>query len=158
AQRLKTAPVNSRPLLMFQMQQYLQRAKDKAAAFALMDRVLQPYLNTQESHLVLAQGANAASDAERARAEASKAVARKHDSELATLTLGQMQGDLDATQKLFSGFLQKYPAAREVRSAYARLLVEQKQFDQAREQFLILLKDQPDNPGTLYAMGIMSLQ
>ena len=158
AQRLKAAPVNGRPLLMFQMQQFLQRAKDKAAAFALMDRVLQPYLATQESHLVLAQGANAAGDAERARAEASKAVAIKPDSELATLTLGQMQGDLDATQKLFSGFLQKHPAAREVRSAYARLLVEQKQFDQAREQFLILLKDQPDNPGTLYAMGIMSLQ
>lgn len=158
AQRLKAAPVNSRPLLMFQMQQFLQRAKDKAAAFALMDRVLQPYLKTQEAHLVLAQGANAAGDAERARAEAAKAVAIKPDSELATLTLGQMQGDLDATQKLFAGFLQKYPAAREVRSAYARLLVEQKQFDQAREQFLILLKDQPDNPGTLYALGIMSLQ
>jgi len=158
AQRLKAAPVNGRPLLMFQMQQFLLRAKDKAAAFALMERVLQPYLNTQESHLVLAQGANAAGDAERARAEAVKAVAIKPDSELATLTLGQMQGDLEATQKLFSGFLQKYPAAREVRSAYARLLVEQKQYDQARDQFLILLKDQPDNPGTLYALGIMSLQ
>jgi tetratricopeptide (TPR) repeat protein len=158
AQRLKAAPVNSRPLLMFQMQQFLQRAKDKAAAFALMERVLQPYLNTQESHLVLAQGANAASDAERARAEAKKAVEIKPDSELATLTLGQMLGDLDGTQKLFSGFLQKYPAAREVRSAYARLLVEQKQYDQAREQFLILLKEQPDNPSTLYALGIMSLQ
>ncbi len=158
AQRLKAAPVNSRPLLMFQMQQFLQRAKDKAAAFALMDRVLQPYLKTQEAHLVLAQGANAAGDAERARAEAAKAVAIKPDSELATLTLGQMQGDLDATQKLFFAFLQKYPAAREVRSAYARLLVEQKQYDQAREQFLTLLKDQPDNPGTLYALGIMSLQ
>ncbi|MTW09612.1 tetratricopeptide repeat protein [Pseudoduganella eburnea] len=158
AQRLKAAPVNSRPLLMFQMQQFLQRAKDKAAAFALMERVLQPYLNTQESHLVLAQGANAASDAERARAEAKKAVEIKPDSELATLTLGQMLGDLDGTQKLFAGFLQKYPAAREVRSAYARLLVEQKQYDQAREQFLILLKEQPDNPGTLYALGIMSLQ
>jgi tetratricopeptide (TPR) repeat protein len=158
AQRLKAAPVNGRPLLMFQMQQFLQRAKDKAAAFALMERVLQPYLNSQESHLVLAQGANAAGDAERARAEAKKAVEIKPDSELATLTLGQMLGDLDGTQKLFAGFLQKYPAANEVRSAYARLLVEQKQYDQAREQFLILLKDQPDNPGTLYALGIMSLQ
>ena len=158
AQRLKEAPVNGRPLLMFQMQQFLLRAKDKAAAFALMERVLQPYLNTQESHLVLAQGANAATDAERARTEAAKAVAIKPDSELATLTLGQMLGDLEATQKLFSGFLQKYPGAREVRSAYARLLVEQKQYDQAREQFLILLQDQPDNPGTLYALGIMALQ
>jgi tetratricopeptide (TPR) repeat protein len=158
AQRLKAAPPTGRPLLMFQMQQFLLRAKDKAAAFGLMERVLQPYLNTQEAHLVLAQGANAASDAERARAEAKKAVAIKPDSELATLTMAQMLGELDGAQKLFADFLQKYPAAREVRSAYARLLVEQKQYDQAREQFLLLLKEQPDNPGTLYALGIMALQ
>ena len=44
AQRLKAAPPNGRPLLMFQMQQFLLRAKDKAAAFGLMERVLQPYL------------------------------------------------------------------------------------------------------------------
>jgi Flp pilus assembly protein TadD len=158
AQRLKAAQPNGRPLLMFQMQQFLLRAKDKAAAFALMDRVLQPYLATQEAHLVLAQGANAAGDAERARAEAAKAVAIKPDSELATLTMAQMLQDLDGAQKLFAAFLQKYPAAREVRLAYARLLVEQKQYGQAREQFLVLLKEQPDNPGTLYALGIMSLQ
>ncbi|WP_028101612.1 tetratricopeptide repeat protein [Pseudoduganella violaceinigra] len=158
AQRLKAAPANGRPLLMFQMQQFLLRAKDKPAAFALMERVLQPYLTTQESHLVLAQGAHAAANAERARAEAQKAVALKPDSELATLTLGQVLGDLDGAQTLFAAFLQKYPAAREVRSAYARLLVEQKQYEQARGQFELLLKDQPDNPGTLYALGIMALQ
>ncbi|WP_342118597.1 tetratricopeptide repeat protein [Pseudoduganella sp. OTU4001] len=158
AQRLKAAPPTGRPLLMFQMQQFLLRAKDKPAAFALMERVLKPYLNTQESHLVLAQGANAAGNAERARAEAKRAVDIKPDSELATLTMAQMLQDLDGAQALFAGFLQKYPAAREVRSAYARLLVEQKQYDKAREQFQILLKDQPDNPGTLYALGIMSLQ
>jgi tetratricopeptide (TPR) repeat protein len=158
AQRLKAAAPTARPLLMFQMQQFLLRAKDKAAAFALMERVLQPYLNTQESHLVLAQSANAAGESERARDEAKKAVAIKPDSELATLTMGQMLGDLNAAQKLFADFLQKYPSAREVRSAYARLLVEQKQYDQARAQFLLLLKDQPDNPSTLYALGIMALQ
>jgi len=158
AQRLKAAAPTARPLLMFQMQQFLLRAKDKAAAFALMERVLQPYLNTQESHLVLAQSANAAGESERARDEAKKAVAIKPDSELATLTMGQMLGDLNGAQKLFADFLQKYPSAREVRSAYARLLVEQKQYDQARAQFLLLLKDQPDNPSTLYALGIMALQ
>ncbi|MYN02807.1 tetratricopeptide repeat protein [Pseudoduganella sp. DS3] len=158
AQRLKSAAPTGRPLLMFQMQQFLLRAKDKAGAFALMERVLQPYLKTQEAHLVLAQGANAAGQADRARAEAQKAVEIKPDSELAILTMGQMLQDLDGAQQLFAGFLQKYPAAREVRSAYARLLVEQKQYDKAREQFELLLKDQPDNPGTLYALGIMSLQ
>lgn len=158
AQRLAGAPAEARGLVMFQMQQYLLRAKDKAAAFALMERVLAPYAATMESHLVLAQAAYAAENRERALQEARRALELKGDSELAVLTLAQVMGDADAASQLFAGFLKRNPGAREVRSAYARLLVEQKKFDGARAQFEQMLKDEPDNPGTLYALGIMSLQ
>jgi tetratricopeptide (TPR) repeat protein len=158
AQRLQAAQPSTRGLAMFQMQQFLLRAKDKAAAFALMQRVLKPYDALLETHLVLAQGAYAAEEKERAQAEARRALAIKPDSELAALTMAQVLQDLDGAATLFTGFLKKYPDAREVRSAYARLLVEQKKFDKATEQFQILLKAQPDNPATLYALGIMSMQ
>jgi Flp pilus assembly protein TadD len=158
AQRLKAAHANSRGLAMFQMQQFLLRAKDKAAAFALMERVLAPYGQSLEAHLVLAQGAYANSDTERAAKEAQQAMRIKPDSELALLTLAQVTPDADAVTRLVTGFLAKYPNSREVRAAYARMLVEQKQYDKAREQFQFLLKSQPDNPATLYALGIMSMQ
>lgn len=158
AQRLNRAPPQARGLVMFQMQQYLLRAKDKAAAFALMERVLAPYAGVMESHLVLAQGAFAAEDKERALREARRALALKPDSELAVLTLAQVLGDVDAVGQLFGGFLDKNPGAREVRAAYARLLVEQKRYDKARAQFEAILKEQPDNPATLYALGIISVQ
>ncbi|KQV79508.1 hypothetical protein ASD15_19500 [Massilia sp. Root351] len=158
AQRLKAAPANSRGLAMFQMQQFLLRAKDKAAAFALMERVLKPYGQTLEAHLVLAQGAYANNDAERAAREAQQAMRIKPDSELALLTMAQVTPDADAVTRMVNGFLAKYPNSREVRAAYARMLVEQKQYDKAREQFQFLLKSQPDNPATLYALGIMSMQ
>lgn len=158
AQRLGAAPAEARGLVMFQMQQYLLRAKDKAAAFALMERVLAPYGATMESHLVLAQAAYAAENRDRAMAEAKRALELKPDSELSALTLAQVMGDADAAGQLFAGFLKKNPNAREVRSAYARLLVEQKRYDAARAQFERMLKDEPDNPGTLYALGIMSIQ
>jgi len=158
AQRLKAAPVQARGLVMFQMQQYLLRAKDKAAAFALMERVLAPYADTMESHLVLAQGALAAEDKDRSLREARRALALKPDSELAVLTMAQVLGDVDAVGQLFNGFLAKNPGAREVRAAYARLLVEQKHYDKARAQFEFILKEQPDNPATLYALGIISVQ
>ena len=158
AQRLAAAPVPSRGLVMFQMQQYLLRARDKAAAFALMERVLAPYAGLMESHLVLAQGAYAAEDRERAMKEAKRALELKPDSELAALTMAQVMGDPDAAGQLFASFLGKNPKAREVRAAYARLLVEQKRYDKARAQFQLMLKDQPDNPATLYALGIMSMQ
>jgi tetratricopeptide (TPR) repeat protein len=158
AQRLNGAPAEARGLVMFQMQQYLLRARDKAAAFALMERVLAPYGGMMESHLVLAQGAYAAEDKDRAMREAKRALELKPDSELAALTMAQVMGDVDAAGQLFAGFLQQNPNAREVRSAYARLLVEQKRYDQAKGQFQLMLKGDPDNPATLYALGIMSMQ
>ena len=157
-QRLKNARPEARPLAMFQMQQYLLRAKDKQAAFKLEERVLMPYDGMLEAHLILAQGAFALNDVARARAEAGKALAIKPDSELAILTTAQVAGDVDAAMKLLTGFLEKYPNAREVRAAYARILVENKQFDEARKQFLTLLKDQPDNIATLYALGVLGMQ
>jgi tetratricopeptide (TPR) repeat protein len=158
AQRLNGAPREARGLVMFQMQQYLLRARDKAAAFALMERVLAPYGDMMESHLVLAQGAYAAEDKDRAMREAKRALELKPDSELAALTMAQVMGDVDAAGQLFAGFLKQNPNAREVRSAYARLLVEQKRYDQAKGQFQLMLKGDPDNPATLYALGIMSMQ
>jgi tetratricopeptide (TPR) repeat protein len=156
--RLKKAKPAARPLMMFQMQQYLQRAKDKAAAFSLMERVLLPYDDMLETHLILSQSAFGINDQERARTEAAKALAIKPDSELAILSSAQVSGDIDAAIKVLVGFLDKYPKASEVRAAYARILVDNKQPDEARKQFLILLKDQPDNIATLYALGVMSMQ
>jgi tetratricopeptide (TPR) repeat protein len=156
--RLKDAPPAARGLAMMQMQQFLLRAKDKEAAFKLEERVLMPYDDMLESHLILAQGAFALNDAERARAEAAKALAIKPDSELAILTTAQVSGDLDAAVKVLTGFLEKYPNAREVRAAYARILVDAKQYEPARKEFLTLLKDQPDNVATLYALGVMAMQ
>ncbi|WP_176646081.1 tetratricopeptide repeat protein [Duganella sp. SG902] len=157
-QRLKNAKPEARPLAMFQMQQYLLRAKDKEAAFKLQERVLMPYDGTLEAHLILAQGAFALNDVARARQEAGKAMAIKPDSELAILTSAQVAGDIDSAMKQLTGFLEKYPNAREVRAAYARILVDNKQFDDARKQFLTLLKDQPDNLATLYALGVLATQ
>ncbi|MQA23528.1 tetratricopeptide repeat protein [Rugamonas rivuli] len=157
-ERLKNAPLRARPLAMFQMQQFLLRAKDKAAAFALEDRVLAPYSDMLESHLILAQGAFALGDNERARTEAEQALRIKPDSELAILTTAQVSGDIDAALKVLSTFLDKYPKSREVRAAYARILVDSKQTEQARKEFLLLLKDQPDNLATLYALGVIGMQ
>jgi tetratricopeptide (TPR) repeat protein len=157
-QRLRDAPPAARGLAMMQMQQFLLRAKDKEAAFKLEERVLMPYDGMLETHLILAQGAFALNDVERARAEAAKALAIKPDSELAILTTAQVTGDIDAAIKVLTGFLEKYPNAREVRAAYARILVDAKQFEPARKEFLTLLKDQPDNIATLYALGVMAMQ
>ena len=158
AQRLRTSTPAARGLAMFQMQQFLLRAKDKGAAFALLDRVLQPYAATLEARLVLAQSAYSIGDAARARLEAAEALRLKPESELAVLTVAQVSPDIDSAAQILTGFLERHPQAHEVRAAYARILVDNKQYLPARKQFLSLLKDQPDNLATLYALGVTSMQ
>lgn len=158
AQRLREAAPAARGLAMFQMQQFLLRAKDKAAAYALTERVLAPYGDMLETHLILAQSAFANHDSERARAEAAAALKLRPDSELAVLTQAQVASDVEGAVQVLTDFLARRPGAREVRAAYARILVDNKQYDEARKQFLLLLKDQPDNLATLYALGVTAMQ
>ena len=158
SKRLEAAPPAARGLAMFQMQQFLLRAKDKAAAYALQQRVLAPYADMVESHLILAQSAFSIGDNDRAREEAQAALAIKPDSELAILTKAQVAPDPESAVKVLTDFLAQHADAREVRAAYARILADSKQFDAARKQFLVLLKDQPDNLATLYALGVVAMQ
>lgn len=158
AERLKQTPAPARGLALFQMQQMMARAKDKLMALAITERLVQPYLDLPEAHLVLAQASLGMNERPRALREAKRALELKPDSELAVLTLAQVTGEVAGVSKVFTDFLAKYPAAREVRGAYARVLAEQQQLGQSREQFQILLKGQPDNLSTLYALGIISVQ
>jgi tetratricopeptide (TPR) repeat protein len=144
--------------MMFQTQRLLSRAKDKEAAFAMLERLLAPYQATPETHLVLAEGALAKGDQTRAQAEARTALNAKPDSELAALTVAQVAADkLDAAKGL-SDFLSAHPQSHDVRIAYARLLVEQKQYDKAQSQFELALQEKPEDLTSLYALGILAIQ
>ncbi len=156
--RLSAASPAERGLLMFQTQQLLSRAKDKAAASAMLERLVAPYAATLEGRIVLAQAAFTRGDKERARQEAQAALQLKPDSEIAMLMVAQVSTDEKTAQALLAQFLKANPNAREVRAAHARLLVSARQFGPARDELLTLLKAQPDNLTTLYALGIVSLQ
>jgi tetratricopeptide (TPR) repeat protein len=156
--RLKQASPATRGVIMFQAQQFLARAPGKAAADALLLKLLAPYAESFEARVLLAQSAFARGDAAAAQGLARAALAQRPDSEIAVLTLAQVTADPDAVSALLATFLEANPKAREVRSAHARVLVTQKRYDLARKQFEIMLADQPDNAGTLYALGVMSMQ
>lgn len=156
--RLEGAPANVRGIVLYQIQQLLARAKDKEAANAMLERVVGPYRGTLEGHVVLAQGALARGDKAAAGREARAALALKPDSEIAVLTLAQAGENEAQVSELLAKFVAAHPNAREVRAARARLLVNDKQFEAARSEFLLLDKQQPDNVTTLYALGVLSTQ
>ena len=157
-ERLKEARAQTRGLLAFQIQRLLARAKDKNAAFTLLEQVLAPYRDMPEAHLALAQGAFAQGDSDRARDEAQAALKLKPDSELAALSLAQVTTDKTEAARSLSAFLARHPKARDVRMAYARMLVEQKQYEGARREFELMLKEQPQDLTALYALGVLSVQ
>ncbi|MGZ8289491.1 MAG: tetratricopeptide repeat protein [Telluria sp.] len=157
-QRLAGAPANERGAAMYQTRQYLSRAKDKEAASAMLERLITPYGNTVEARILLAQNAFGRGDKARAETEARAALALKPDSEIAVLMVAQVMAQQDQVETLLTGFLAQHPNAHEVRAAHARMLVDQKQYGKARASFERLLKEQPDNLGNLYALGILSMQ
>jgi tetratricopeptide (TPR) repeat protein len=156
--RLEGAPANVRGIVLYQVQQLLARAKDKEAAAAMLERLVAPYRDTLEGHVVLAQGALGRGDKALAQREARAALALQPDSEIAVLTLAQAGESEAQVGELLAKFLAAHPDAREVRAARARLLVNEKQFEAARTEFLLLDKQQPDNVTTLYALGVLSTQ
>jgi tetratricopeptide (TPR) repeat protein len=158
ARRLQAASLPTRGPIMLQMQRLISRAKDKDAAFALTERIVAPYLDMVEAHVALAQAAIAKADIPRAREEADIAVKINPDSELAVLTQAQVAADPAQAIANIEDFLRRNPGAREVRIAYARTLVERKQYDAARIQFARLLQEQPGNLNTLLALGLLNAQ
>lgn len=156
--RLDAAPANMRGIMLYQVQQLLARAKDKEAAGAMLERLVTPYRNTVEGHVVLAQAALGKGDKAAAVREARAALALQPASEIAVLTLAQASEDEAQVRAILTNFIAAHPNAREVRAAHARMLVNDKRFEEARAEFMLLDKQQPDNVTTLYALGVLSTQ
>ena len=92
--------------------------------------------------------------------EARRAVQLRPDWEVATIFEAQILQRKSAAQAgaLLAAFLQKYPAAREARLAYARLLAGERKYAEARAEFEKLLAAHPNNNDVIYAVGLLALQ
>ncbi len=158
AQRIASARPQTRPMVILQSQRLLGNAKNKEAAFTMLEALVAPYLSLPESHIALAQNAFLKGDPVRANSEARTALTLKPGSELAVLTLAQITPDKAAAETILTDFLSANPKSVEVRTAYARMLVEQKKYDPARTEFEKLLAAQPENLTSIYALGMLDVQ
>jgi tetratricopeptide (TPR) repeat protein len=143
-----------------QLSPLLARHKDKAAVARLMQALAQPYADVPEARLAVAQAAWNANEHELSLAEARAALALRPDWELAVLfqvqVLQRRSGD-EALQFL-AEYLKTYPQARDVRLNYARLLVNEKKFAEARKQFELLLNAFPQNADVTMAVALLAMQ
>ena len=143
-----------------QLNRLLASTQDKALRLKLVQQLAQPYPQVAQAHFAIAQAAAGAGNSELALAEVRAASKLKPDWELAALLEAQLlqrQSNALALQHL-AAFLKQYPKAREVRLSYARLLVAERKYAEARAEFQTLSKDFPDNADVVFAVGALSLQ
>jgi tetratricopeptide (TPR) repeat protein len=156
---LAADPENAGRALM-QLFPLFARHPDKVSAFKTVRELARPYPQFAESHWVVAQAAEAAAMHDAALAEAGKARALRPEWDMGALLEAQLLLRDTPQQALtvLKKFLADYPDSNEVRLFYARALLEQKQYPEARLEFQQLQKQHPDNAELAFAVALLSLQ
>jgi len=158
--KLLTGAANDPANGFTQLTRTLANAQDKQAALKLVRSLAADYPTLAEAHFAVARAAVNAGDERVALEETRKAGQLRPDWEAAVLLEAQLlqKASADQAASLLGGYLKKYPAARETRLAYARLLVAQKRFGEARAEFQKLMASVPDSTDAAFAVALLSLQ
>jgi len=143
-----------------QLNRLLAGNPDKQANLRVVRELSAAYPDMPQAHFAVSQAAFIAGDDSLALAEIRRASELKPDWDIAALYEAQIlqkKSPDDAAHRL-SEYLEKYPDKSDVRLNYARLLVADKRYAEARAQFEKLLADNPDNGDVVYAVGLLAFQ
>jgi tetratricopeptide (TPR) repeat protein len=143
---------------LMRMARAFARYPDKLAIHRLFNQLTQPYPGLAEARFVRAQAELGIGDTVRARSEIDQALALRPDWDLAALFKAELLAKGSEQLDFLKTWLAANSEAQDVRLAYARALVSEKRYEEARVEFRRLLKANPDSPEMLYAVGILSLQ
>ncbi|CAM8661160.1 TPR_hemY_coli, heme biosynthesis-associated TPR protein [Oxalobacteraceae bacterium] len=158
AQQLAASKPDQLPAVIGTVQRNLSRMSDKSKAAALLRELLEPYRESVDARLAIAQFLMVSGDRAGALREAREAVTKFPKSEIAALVLAQTVEDKAEATRVLSEFLQKNPKAREVRLAYARMFYEQSKTAEAKKEFKVLIEQKKDDQTALFALGLLSVQ
>lgn len=143
-----------------QLTRTLANAQDKQAALKLTQTLAADYPKLPEAHFAVARMGASAGEDRIALDEVRKARRLRPDSEAAVLLEAQLlqKTSIDQAGAVLAEYVQKYPPAREARLAYARILVAEKRFGEARAEFQKLMTGLPDSTDMAFAVALLSLQ
>jgi tetratricopeptide (TPR) repeat protein len=146
---------------LIQMQGFLSRCPDKAAALKLIQGLAAGYPDLPEAHQAVAQSALAAGQFDVALTEADTMLKLTPTSEVAALLKGEAllgkQGDA-AELAYLQEFLATHADASRVRLVYAKRLTKANRFEEARKQFELLAQASPESPDAYLAIGLLDMQ
>lgn len=143
---------------LLRLSRVLSRHPDKMAVLKLVDQLTAPYEQLPEAHVARAQAAVGVNETLRAIVALDQALALRPQWELAALMKAQLLERSPAQTAFLKGFVATNPKALDARQAYARALVGEKQYAEARAEFRAVLDAMPANVEVTYALGILALQ
>ena len=143
-----------------QLARLLSGNPDTAANLRVVRKLAERYPDLPQAHFAIAQAAAAANDEASALAEVRRAAELRPDWEIAALyeaQLLQRRSPAEAGKRL-AAYLEKFPDSREVRLNYARMLVLDKRYPEARAEFEAILKRFNNDADAIYAVGLLAYQ
>jgi len=155
-------------ILLMNVSSIFARFADKSSNLAAVRELAKPYPRLAESHYAMAQSALLAGENKSASAAIDEAIRLKAGWPQAAILKAQILreakrdgAEQDALNYL-QDFLKSHPEAGDVRLIYARLLVAQKSYLSAREEFRKIDADNSlkkiTDPESPYAIALISLQ
>ena len=133
---------------------------DPVTNLRVVRKLAESYPNLAQARLAVSRAAAAANDDALALAEVRGAAALRPEWEIAAMyeaQLLQRRSPAESAKRL-AEFLEKYPDSRDVRLGYARTLVLDKRYPEARTEFESIVKRFPKDGDAIYAVGLLAFQ
>ncbi|MES2580010.1 MAG: tetratricopeptide repeat protein [Pseudomonadota bacterium] len=138
----------------------LVNQKDKNEVLKAVEELAAPYPTLPEAQFAIAQAALIADKPAIAKTALTTAEKLRPGWEAAALVQGQLifRDSPEKAVTFYQDFLEKYPKANDVRMSYAKLLVNQKRFAEAKPEFVKLIDAAQGSPEISAVVGLLSLE
>jgi tetratricopeptide (TPR) repeat protein len=159
---LARTPAAERAGVIAALPRMTQRAADKKAMAAQLDKALEPYLDAPATRtaarVASARGWWLADDSARALQGAQRAAADDPGAGAAALLALDLIAKEPAAEKLVTAYLAQPRAEAGVRLAYVRWLSGAQRYVEAESQLRAVTRDQPALPGPWLSLGALQLE
>jgi tetratricopeptide (TPR) repeat protein len=159
AEMLATSPGGAARALM-QLYGICGKHPDKGEVHALVRDLAAPYIGLPEAHYVLAQAAYSDGQPKQALKSADMALRLRPDWQQGALLKSQILREQERGKGIayLGQFLRSHPDAHDVRLNYARALVAERRYPEAKREFQKLLKANPRNSKLAFTLALLSSQ
>ncbi len=143
-----------------QINKLLSNHPDREAVLKLVRQLASAYPDLPEAHFAVSQAAWSANEFKSASEAMNQALKLRPEWEMAAVHQGQILQKVDKNKALsfYDQYLEQFPRANDMRIAYTRMLMEEKEFDRGREQFQKLELANPSNADIALAIGLLSAE